>query len=991
MKPAPRGPGPVAAPPTPPDLSLHLFNAFLFLAGMGGVFFRMARDNDDLVRMSLVLAAGAGLTFPLVSRGARLPLSLVLPALGWIGANWISSFFTVNPGESLKEWLKIGVYALLVMTLAGAAPLAYGTRGREARRGLAFVTALAGLWLGWIHTPARPDTMKQEMYFLAFVTLTVLAYWPGRGTTGPWRWAYLAAVVIGGIGLNVAPGLLRPYTAAVGGGLALWSGPQVIASLGTTLLWGTAFILFLEAGTVRESVIRGLGVMAVVACAVGFMQFYGLDQLRPWDPPQPYDIWLADPASAIIAPLSKGVYRWDEATQATYLVVPRILGIYGNPNFFAPYLMQFMPLAIASLVLEPGRRLRAAVFGVVLIINLGMTEVAGAYYAIVLASPFLGTLLGWVSGPLPPADRPRMMGKLVYTGVATLLLGILTRASHDIVVALFLISLGTLLGMAGYLLARVHHERFVRVATSTVLAGTILLGSIGGLLYASGYKRESIEERLVKQLMAGVMWRHQPVIGVGLNAYKSWYPVIQQETRMPRGIPFEKLGSSFTQENRTHNDLAQMLAETGVLGGGMFAWLVFTIIAGGVRRLRTDPALPDRDRARICGLTGCLLVVLIYTLPNFPFHIVSSAGTFWVIAGLLASYHPWFAVARPDPGSPFPPLLRRALVTAGAGSVFIMGVFSVHLFDGTLAYKRAEGFWRNQRSPDIPSASAQYERALHLDPFNAQYTYDYGALCFNAGSQLDTSAAPTPAGREQLEQARDMLVGKARRLLSQARDLGFVNEDLEYGLGHVSEIEAQRHDALARAAAARPGRPRLKASATETTDPVESQLEQRDAAYGRAIEHYTRALGLNERHEASRQGRLRMLVRGFPDAEVAFARGEWKKARVLYREAVKRHPDNHLALLRYGTLCVTPFGDLAEGLPYLEKAARLAHNDANVWLMYGRALVLKGDLEHARRVVKVARSLDWKYPESRDAEKSLDLMIQQRDAAGSTPAQTTGK
>lgn len=979
MKPAARPAAPGAVPATAPDLSLHLFNAFLFLAGMGGVFFRMARDNDDLVRMSLVLAAGAGLTFPLVSRGARLPLSLVLPALGWIFANWISSFFTINPGESLKEWLKIGVYALLVMTLAGAAPLEYGTRGREARRGLAFVAALGGLWLGWIHTPMQVE-MKFEIYFLSFAALTVIAFWPGRGAAGPWRTAYVLSVVAGALGLFMLKGVNLPLT------FMLWSGPQVLASLGTTLLWGLAFILFLEAGTVRESVMKGLVVMAITACVVGFMQFYRLDQLRPWDPPQPYDIWLAEPAASIIAPLSKGLYKWDETTRATYLVVPRILGIYGNPNFFAPYLMQFIPLAIASLVLEPGRRWRAALFGAALVINVGMTEVAGAYYALVLAAPFLGALLGWVSGPLPPERRDTFIRRLAAAGVVTLLLGILTRSSHDMVVALFLISFGTLLGFAGYLLARMHHVHFVRVATSTVLAGTILLGSIGGFLYASGYKKESIEERLVKQLMAAVMWREHPVIGIGVNAYKSWYPVIQQSTRMPRLIPFEKLGSSFTQENRSHNDLAQMLAETGVVGGGMFAWLVFTIVAGAVRRLRTDPALSDRDRARICGLAGCLLVVLIYTLPNFPFHIVSSAGTFWVIAGLLASYHPWFAAARPDAASPFAPSLRRALTVAAGGTVLAMTMLAVQLFDGTLSYKRAEGFWRNQRSPDIPNASAQYEKALRLDPFNAQYTYDYGALCFNAGSQMDPAGVRTPAEREAFDVQRDELVGRARRLLSRARDLGFINEDLEYGLGHVSELEAQRHDALAREAGVRKRGVRIAASSTEVADPVTMHLEQREAAYGRAIEHYTRALALNERHEASRQGRLRMLVRPFPDAEIAFVHSDWKKARALYREAAKKYPDNHLALLRYGTLSVTPFGDLKEGLPNLERAALLAHNDASVWLMYGRALVLSGDLERARRVVKVARSLDWNNREAKAAEEQLDQMLATKPAASATPA-----
>lgn len=800
-----------------------LFNVVLFFAGMGGMFFRMARDNDDLVRAVLVLVAGSALTLLLAVRPWRVPAALAVPCLGWGLAMFLTSFTTINAGESLKEFLKIGVYLVAFLGLASLATRTAGIDSPVLKRTVPAALALAGAALGWLHA---------------------------HGALG-----------------------IRPF--------ALWSDAQVAASTGASALFAAAFALALCRGTVREAVLRGLTLMALIACGLGLLQFYDLDPLRPWDPRHPYSIHVRDlPADlmTLLASFTKGRLQMDG--QGLVLVLPRILGIYGNPDFFAPYLLQFIPLSVAVAVLDPRRRTAGALLAAFLLAILYLTQVWGAFFSLVVLAPFFASLLAFASG-------------------------------------------------------RISWPRAVRLTAALMLGGIFVLALLTWLLYSSGRKSAAIQERLVKYRMAAKMWEMAPVIGVGLNAYKSWYPVIQQRVRLQHDLPFESLGSSFTQENRTHNDIAQMLAETGVLGTGLFAWFMTALLAGALRFLMRKRDLSPADRANVCGLAGGVLVVLVYSLPNFPFHIVSSAGTFWIMAGLLASYRDPAAPPEATPGpaepgcaepgcaepgcaEPGPAGFGRTIAWGSALTVLLLLSFSARLFLGTLVYKRADTAARRTAPPDPRTAAAGYARAIELDHTNAQYVYDYGAMCFNVSAE-NPELAPL-----------------AEPLLKRALTMGFVNEDLAYGLGYIAESAGRADEAL---------------------------------------RWYSMATSLNERHGPSREGRMRILLRRLPLAEAALAQGRYARARDLYREALERDPANYLAAYKLGTISVTPFGETEAGILFLELAAQTAVNEPSFHFSLGRALYLAGRLAEARDALAKAVALDPADSEARSAVAQVDRML----------------
>jgi tetratricopeptide (TPR) repeat protein len=939
VKPRPSGP-PVPAPePAHPPATL-LFNAILFLAGMGGLYFRMARDNDDLVRMALVLAAGTGLIAVLAARGARVPLSLALPSLAYVlTATW-SSFDTVNPAESLKELMKIAVYVLLFLTVASEA--ARGRTGvvddvpRDPAPGWTYATArswgylfaLAGLFLAYLHVPVTAFMpTKTPAYLLGFAVLTGYGFFGRHAMLPAFRLAYagLAAAAVAGLVIAAGRGFRIEH------GFPIWSAPQVACSLGCAILWALAFALWLGRGAMRDSLVNGLWAMGIAAAAIGLLQFYGFDYLRPYDPPQPYRIslvgFMAEFFQPVMPPPPASEMTFEEGRPVLYLT--RILGIHGNPNFFAPYIVQFIPLAVATAVCVPGHRVRSILASAALIVTMGLNDTYGTWFALILVLSMLGVLLGALRDPLDDAGRGRALRRLILLVAAAAALGLLAWRQPAFWISCLMTVLCAIVFLAAHDGIRSLGDRPGRTLGIAGAVTAVLLLAVGWYLFHSGLKRESLIERGVKNLMAMAMWKAEPLTGVGVNAYKSWYPVIQQSVRLPLRIPFERLGSSFTQENRTHNDLAQMLAETGVLGFGSFAWLMAVVLAGGVRRLLRDRGLDPPDRAALAGLLAAAAAILIYAVPNFPFHIVSSACTFWLIAGLVASYHveAWRrGGGSADAGPPFGPAMRRALTAGGVAAALLMLWFCGRLFVGTLLYKRAEGFWRNTRAPDFRSAAAHYERALELDPFNAQYAYDYGALCFN-----NISSDPSLAER-------------AAALLARAARLGFENEDLHYGLGNIAERKGDR----------------------ETAE-----------------REYRTALSLNERHPPSRQSLLALLARGAPEALAAQARGDWRAARRLYRAAVERQPDNYFLRMQHGWLCVTPFGDVETGLAELERAAVLGRNDAMPWMLLGRARMLAGRFPEAVDALRTARALDRRNEEARVAlEQAVALAARKAGGGG---------
>ncbi len=125
------------------------------------------------------------------------------------------------------------------------------------------------------------------------------------------------------------------------------------------------------------------------------------------------------------------------------------------------------------------------------------------------------------------------------------------------------------------------------------------------------------------------MFASAPITGVGIGRY------------YPRSAEFmsERLHAIYPYEN-AHNYLFQQFAELGVVGGGLFVFLLAVTVGGAWRQVRQSG-----DPLRAALLTG-VVAYLTTCLTGHPLLVPETAFPFWVILGGLAAGLPAAAASR---------------------------------------------------------------------------------------------------------------------------------------------------------------------------------------------------------------------------------------------------------------------------------------------------------------------------------------------------------
>jgi tetratricopeptide (TPR) repeat protein/O-antigen ligase len=134
------------------------------------------------------------------------------------------------------------------------------------------------------------------------------------------------------------------------------------------------------------------------------------------------------------------------------------------------------------------------------------------------------------------------------------------------------------------------------------------------------------------------LWRNtlamvgdHPVAGVGLGNFRIEFPPYSN-----RVVPVAWFGAKL-QPKHTHNDYLQILAELGIVGFGLMAWLLVAAVRTGTRALRRSSEGEGRAPyvvfAAVAGTAG-LLVTAVF---SFPFGTAVAPFAFAVLLGLLAA------------------------------------------------------------------------------------------------------------------------------------------------------------------------------------------------------------------------------------------------------------------------------------------------------------------------------------------------------------------
>jgi len=168
-------------------------------------------------------------------------------------------------------------------------------------------------------------------------------------------------------------------------------------------------------------------------------------------------------------------------------------------------------------------------------------------------------------------------------------------------------------------------RRSPRVALGSVAVGALILALLaflgkGQVLGRLGDLAPGIRLNMTKDCLR--MFSHRPVWGWGLGTFPTVYPGYR---------------SFYTNLfiNEAHNDYAQLLVETGLLGFGLMLWFLVTMYRHGLPTSRRweftwDGAL---SLAAMLGCTG----ILIHSFVDFNLQIPANAAFFYVLCALAAS------------------------------------------------------------------------------------------------------------------------------------------------------------------------------------------------------------------------------------------------------------------------------------------------------------------------------------------------------------------
>ena len=271
----------------------------------------------------------------------------------------------------------------------------------------------------------------------------------------------------------------------------------------------------------------------------------------------------------------------------------QVFGLFGNVNYFAEYLIVPLPLAISLFFVTRNRTHKILLLVGILAIggSLILTFTRGSYLAIGISSIFMFFLY--------LASRGKGFIK-EHKKVFILVLAL-------IILVTFLFALPNPLNKSGTVISKVKG----RISISQFTKGS------------SFKRREAIWG------FTALMIKDRPFMGLGIGTYKynslkyqaKFFAQGQNRSLYPHGFA-----------TKAHNEYLQLWAELGIVGLGIFIWLIICYFNCGIKFLKKIK--DDYKQGIIIGLMGAVVAVLVDGIFGFPLHLPATIILFWMALSL---------------------------------------------------------------------------------------------------------------------------------------------------------------------------------------------------------------------------------------------------------------------------------------------------------------------------------------------------------------------
>jgi len=364
----------------------------------------------------------------------------------------------------------------------------------------------------------------------------------------------------------------------------------------------------------------------------------------------------------------------------------RSVSTFGNPNFLASFLILILPV-IAVLAL---------------------------YEKSLTKKLFLGGLFGVnFLGLLVTSTRSAWLGFFVASIFIAFFL-----AAHQ--VSIILRNRKWLIFLAGLLFLMMFYPvRVERQGERKVLVVKLAIEKVKSL---TDFKQMAYVQRFLIWQAAYSMFKERPLLGHGWGNFEIIYPFHQGKY-----LEIKKYSPFRTHANNAHNEILEIVSQTGIVGLGIYIWLFilfFKVVIDSYRKLNIE-----YDKTVVLGLLASIFGMLIDNLLNVSLHFPMPALLFWISMGLTMGICQRSGMS--EHRIPIKKIFVYPLNVLSGIIIFGIILFNLRYFRGEIHYFK--GFKYAKNNTTLGNAVRECELSYRIYPLNVDNNYELG----NAHARLD--------------------------------------------------------------------------------------------------------------------------------------------------------------------------------------------------------------------------------------------------------------
>lgn len=425
----------------------------------------------------------------------------------------------------------------------------------------------------------------------------------------------------------------------------------------------------------------------------------------------------------------------------------QVFGLFGNVNYFAEYLIIPLPIAISLFFVSRNKFKKTLLLMGILAMGmtLMLTFTRGSYLDFGASLIFMFFLFLISRGKNFIKDNKKIFIIILVA----------------VIIITFLFVIPTPLNKSGTIISKIKSRISVSQLTQDF----------------------AIKRRIATWKFTVLMIKDRPLLGSGIGTYK--YNTLKYQAKFfDQGQNRSLYPHGFA--TKAHNEYLQLWAEMGIVGLGIFIWLIISYFSCGLKILRK---IKDEYRQGIIiGLMGAVVAVLVDSIFGFPLHLPATVVLFWLALALTMVMIKSEAdvekiniskkdtikktkVEKDNNISRFKPLLFIGIILL---TIFLCVIVARPFI--------ARTYWfygdKEVKNKDLNKAIKVYEEALKWDPYLGQVYYEIGKILENrriynialeyfekAEKYVDLPSLPQHAASAYL---RKNLLGKAAIKLKQA-------------------------------------------------------------------------------------------------------------------------------------------------------------------------------------------------------------------------------